>query len=330
MNKQQLRLLGALAAAVALAAGVSACGSSNNGNRDMGGGGDGGGNCTPANTRKFYIDTVTVPQTKMQYAYDLNGDNKVDNALGGIIGALKAQMVDAQVSVDAALSTGNVVMLVTESSSDATYMNDSCATSVVSTGKNQMPNTGAYMIDTTLAQGNFTGTLTSAAFDSTTSRMPPDVQMILPLPILPGQVIKVPIHGAHVQYSAMTAGVTAGRLNGGVTKQDIDAVVVPGVAAGFDTQVQMDPGSQNSMTILTLFDVGNGNGGNCVNPDGTMGMPNDMRIATCEVAGSQIIQTLLAPDVQLFQGGAYNPNPANTAKDSLSLGLAFTGVPSSF
>ncbi len=67
-----------------------------------------------------------------------------------------------------------------------------------------------------------------------------------------------------------------------------------------------------------------------------MSAPKDGMIGLCEVSGNSIIKNVLEPDVQMFEadGVTYHPNKnctgACTTKDSLSLGLGFTGVKATF
>jgi hypothetical protein len=65
---------------------------------------------------------------------------------------------------------------------------------------------------------------------------------------------------------------------------------------------------------------------------GTCAQAGDGVISTCEVATNSIIKNILAPDVQMFSndGLTYAPNPANTHKDSLSVGVGFTAVKATF
>ena len=57
----------------------------------------------------------------------------------------------------------------------------------------------------------------------------------------------------------------------------------------------------------------------------------DRKIDVCEVATAGLIQNVLAPDIQMFDAnGNYHPNPDNTHKDSLSLGLGFSAVTATF
>jgi hypothetical protein len=124
--------------------------------------------------------------------------------------------------------------------------------------------------------------------------------------------------------------VVAGQINGAVKNSDLQGTVIPAIAAALEAQVKANPNAQSSKQLLLFFDLGDGNGGPCTNPDGSKGLPNDGMIAECEVATNSLLQTLLAPDVQLFQNGVYAPNPANTKPDSLSLGVSFTAIPAQF
>ena len=99
------------------------------------------------------------------------------------------------------------------------------------------------------------------------------------------------------------------------------------------------------MQIASLFDTGGKadsscTTGGCKNPttgDGTRkGMcasATDNIVDVCEVSTNTLVQSLLAPDVQLFDStGAYKPNKDKTTavKDSLSVGLGFTAVGATF
>src|SRR4051812_2571957 len=66
-------------------------------------------NVTSGVSFKFVADTLSVPQSRMDYALDLNGDQKADNQLGNIIGALTQQGLDTQKGVNDAVTGGNVI-----------------------------------------------------------------------------------------------------------------------------------------------------------------------------------------------------------------------------
>jgi hypothetical protein len=279
---------------------------------------------TGSNRQRFVFDTVTLPQSRADYAIDLNGDGRADDQLGNLVAALSAQALNPQPGVDAALAAGTLVELVDETSSDPTFATDGCAESNLYHGQNQAPGTPpqTYQIDTGVAPGRFDGPIASSKFDSSAPSTGPDVQVTLVLPLVGGAPIALPLHGAHLQYTyaAGTNTLTGGQINGAVLNGDVQTRIVPAIAAALNGQIQSMPTSANTMQILAIFDVGG-----C--PGGTAG---NRHIEPCEVGTNPIIKNILAPDVQLFQGGVYHPNPANTAKDSFSVGIAFTAVAANF
>ena len=287
---------------------------------------------TGAHKAQFVADTITLPVNKNQYALDLNGDGKADNQLGNIVSALASQGVSPQTNLNTALSAGTEVLLVDEISSDPTFTTDACAGSNLFHGQNHAPGPPpqTYVVDSATPPGRFTGPIAKATFDSSSPVTGPDVQVTLFLPLTGSTLLPLPLHGAHLTYKSNGSTLAMGQLNGAIKSSDVQTVIVPALAANLEAQVQANPSSMSSQQILAIFDVGNGSGGPCTNPDGSLGQPGDGHIAVCEVAGNGIIQSILAPDVQMFQGGVYQPNPANTTKDSLSLGVAFTAVAATF
>jgi hypothetical protein len=59
------------------------------------------------------------------------------------------------------------------------------------------------------------------------------------------------------------------------------------------------------------------------------------RATTCEITAAEVrsnvlIGNVLAPDVQVYQDGAWQPRPGGATKDALSVGLGFTAVKAQF
>src|SRR5262245_12656820 len=73
------------------------------------------------NPIKFAANTLTVPLDRTQFGLDLNGDGKVDNQLGNIIGALEANNLHTQDGVDSSICKGAVILLLTMTSNDMMY-----------------------------------------------------------------------------------------------------------------------------------------------------------------------------------------------------------------
>ena len=202
---------------------------------------------------------------------------------------------------------------------------------------------GQFTVDATAQAGHFAGPIVAGKFSSQPSPAyaATPVVVTLKLPLL-GAVTSVDVVGAHVQYTRGPDGkLTGGQLNGAIKNADVQGKLVPNIANAFNTKITNDENSPGGLTatdmqILSIFDSGGKAdpscvAGTCKNPDGTCAVKGDMKIDVCEVATAGLIQNVLAPDVQMFDAaGNYHPNPDNTNKDSLSIGLGFTAVPATF
>jgi hypothetical protein len=316
----------------------AACGSSDTGDCTASGG---------SNTAKYVANAVMVPGSRSDYAMDVNGDGRADNQLGNIIGALEAQNLKVQDGVTAAVTAGDLIVLVSETSTDATYQSDGCATAQMNVGQMQaMPDfsgNGHFVIDTTQMAGTFNGPIKAGKFSSAppaTTKHPVSIDIKLPL-VAGSAPIPLSVIGAHLQFTRGADGkVTGGQLNGAIKNEVVQMNIIPGVAKLLTDRVTADPTSSTNMQILSLFDTGGkadaACGATCKNPAygdraGMCAVAGDKIIDTCEVSTASLIQNVLAPDVQMFDSaGNYAPNKDNTTKDSLSIGLGFTAVGATF
>ena len=160
--------------------------------------------------------------------------------------------------------------------------------------------------------------------------------MTLRLPVSVIGTLAIDVVGARITYLRSADGsISGGQVNGAIRHQDVQTKVVPTIAGALNLALQTNPSSTQSMQALAVFDDGGaataGCGTTCQNLDGSCAKASDGVIGDCEIASSPLMQTALAPDVQLFDAnGTYHPNPANALKDSLSLGIRFTAVPATF
>jgi hypothetical protein len=315
------------------------------------GGGSDSGDCTASggtNKAQYVTNAVMVPQQRSDYAIDLNGDGRVDNQLGNIIGALEGQMLHVQDGVNTAVTDGTLIVLVSESSTDPTYASDACATATVSVGQSQaMPDysgMGHFTVDSGQQGGTFYGPIKLSKFSSAppaTTTKPVEVDIKLPL-VSGADPVTLKVNGAHLQFTRDASGkITGGQLNGAIKNSDVQTLIIPNVATLLTKKITTDSTPPNTlsssdMQILSIFDNGGKAdaacaAGTCKNPDGSCATKGDNKIDICEVSTAGLIQNVLAPDVQMFDSsGAYKPNKDNTTKDSLSLGLAFTAVGATF
>jgi len=304
-----------------------------------------------ANPAKYVANSLTVPMDRTSFGMDLNGDGKVDNQLGNIIGALTANNLDTQSGVDNAVCKGQVVLLMTETSADSTYQNDDATGVFVQVG-NTFPypsaapdmctagaggpkydGTDTFTVNSTSFAGSqFAGRITNGTFSSnspvTTSN---PVTMQLQLPLVSGAApVDLKIIGAHIQFHYASGMISNGQINGAIKSTDVTMTIIPNVAQLLDMRVEANPTGSTEKQILQIFDIGCSDT-SAKNFDGTPAAKGDGKIATCEVADNSIIKNVLNPDVQMFDAnGNYHPNKANTNKDSLSLGLGFTAVKATF
>jgi len=311
------------------------------------------GGCTPgagANTAKYVVSSVTVPADHSYYAIDLNGDARTDNQLGNIVEALSQQGLKVQDGVSTALAAGQLVILATETSSDAAFQTDSCAGVKLQLG-NPTTNPDFTGNGTFTGGGDqsdvFAGPIAGGKFNSGSPVTATDpVNVTIALPLVPGaEPVVLKITAAHLTFTRDASGmVKEAQLQGAIEQKNITSDIIPNVAKLLTGRIN-DPAMQNSTSddIKKLFDNGgtmgdaacpdmlNGKMINaCKNPDGSCSHVADKKIDICEVSTSNVIRQVLAPDVQMFDNGVYKPNKANTMKDSLSLGLSFTMAPAKF
>jgi hypothetical protein len=327
----------------------------------VGCGGDtppGGSNCATPSTgmnAQAVANTLKLPMTRSDYAFDIDGNGSTENQLGNIVGALATMGgLNPQDSVDKAIAAGGVVLLLDENAADLT--NNDCASVTISSALATMAapkydGTDKFTKDPALSMGGvFKGKFAAGTFTSNnpvTSAEPTTVTVQLPL-VSGSAPIKLTVVGARIQFKRDGDKITGGVINGAITSKAVDADVIPSVADLLSSNIAKDPTSSTNMQIASIFDTGGGDDGGgckstkvcgttaagsptCKNPDGTCADACDGKIAICEVKNNNIIKNVLSADVQLFDdAGNWKPNPAKTKKDSLSLGLSFTGVKASF
>ena len=280
------------------------------------GGDSGSGEVTKVDgdqTSQFVATKLTLPKNATTAAFDLNGDGTADNRLGNIIQAVTALNLDPQSAADTSVMTGALILLIGETSTDATGQEAKNAGTKVTLGLKpatapKFDGTDTFTVDTSTQAAQFYGNITAGVFTSNnpaTTKNP--VTLTIALPLVEGQpALKLPVTAGHLTFKRGTDGkITGGQLNGAIKKEDVDGVIIPAVAGLITAQLQAPMPSAS----LKMFDT---------NMDGT--------VSADEIKNNALIANFLAPDVQIFQGGVYSPNPQNAMKDSLSLGLSFEAV----
>jgi hypothetical protein len=297
---------------------------------------------------RFVAYDIRLPASNMQFAFDENGDGRLDNQYGAIIGALSAQGIDPQGAMNDTVSNGKMILLFDEMAADPTFANTTCAQVEVARAQNQASpayDGGAFVRDSTAGSSKLAGSIVASRTSADIGRpstIPPTVKLVFPLgAAAPGDggattLPEVPVTVVHVSFTNTSSGLTMGQLNGFISSTDVQTKLIPAIAVSLTAMVAADPGSMRSMQFLAIFDTGGDADpacpGTCKNPDASCATSGDNIISTCEVASNQIVKNIFTPDIQMFSNGGtvYAPNPANAQKDSVSIGFGFTAAKASF
>jgi hypothetical protein len=245
--------------------------------------------------------------------FDLDGDpeGRSDNGLGRVLAILPQQGLDVQAMLDATFETGRIVILhrleaddlnETAAASWRTLIGDDVAAPIDLSGAGEfLVAPGAppgAQVPGRIAAGRFTGG-------------PGAVQIEISLH--PSVPLVIHLAGARVEADVSEEGCRNGRIGGGITQEEIDGALIPGLAATLQAMVDDDPAGDLASRLLDLFDS-----------------DDDGRITDEDLRESSLIAGLLALDVDLFDAtGAFHPL-TDGVRDSLSFALGFECVGASF
>jgi hypothetical protein len=281
----------------------------------------GGGDTQPINTpdaptqsstpyTHYVTNDLTIgstPAEALALAFDLDNDaqHRPDNALGGILVGLNIALgVDINSALSDALTAGDFVILHSmhgdlTSAASATwqiYLGDPKATPDLTSG-NGMFTIAATSPTTSVFNGHVTGGL----FDGTSSKI--SIQIAL---IAGSEPLKVDLVAAKIEAQVTATGCMAGRIGGGITHADLEAVVIPAIAAQLTANYHNHncPNgtacTANDKAIFATLDA---------NHDGTL--------TAAEIIAYPVISGALAPDVHLLDSNT------SAGPDSNSIAFGF-------
>jgi len=141
----------------------------------------------------------------------------------------------------------------------------------------------------------------------TTTANPVSLDMNLPAG---AGVVTLPVLNARLSFAAdATGNIDFGQINGSIPHSDIMNIFSPALAATCNASIQSDPASDTATSCKSFFDTG------CT---GHPEYSSDSQIELCEVTENSLLQTVLAPDVQVDNGG--------TLVGANSMGIRFTAL----
>ena len=254
--------------------------------------------CASGPARTYSLTGLTLPQKTTDFAIDLDGDGRVDNALGGILQALAQVGAQPQQGVDAAFGSGQQ-----QTTLETVIVEGRGATVVL---EDQPSQEGVFCLDAT------------AASSQPPATMAQPVEMTIALSFLDG--VKVHLTAAQLDLHDAGGDTVTGELHGAIPHDEL----LPYIQARFARFVNEQLSASPSEQLAALFDVGDGKGSSCTNPDGTTGAPHDGKVGTCEIAANPLVKNLFANDLDLFDAaGTFGPDQ-DGVRDSLSFGVGFT------
>jgi hypothetical protein len=186
---------------------------------------------------------------------------------------------------------------------------------------------GHFTVDMTQLPSEFAGARQGTSFIAFAPIGPPPPTWVIPMHVF-STVVMIPFQCYRLAINFIDDHHISGTVQGWIRQVDLQWPIDVQLAQALNNEIQSNPATGSA--ILVLFDVGDGNGGDCVNPDGTLGVPGDGVISPCEVLNDPGIKKAITPDLAIYDAnGMVDPAHA-TKKDSLSFGFGFSAVSAFF
>jgi hypothetical protein len=279
-----------------------------------------GPDLAPPGVRYHYVvDKFLFPQQRSDYAFDLNGDGFPDDQFGNLVKAFAVQGLQVQAADYQAIVAGDALELVSLVTQDPSFLNDPTAVAALYVGNPQHPpdltGNGSFSIDTTLPTSPMAGALVARTFtsDDPVHLTTPPIATVR-LVLVAGPPVDLPLVGVRVTFAPTAANLIRGQLNGALRAQDLNGKLIPALAANLTLVEQRVPCDADCMKVATVFD-----------------RDHDGSVDPTELMQSPAVGAYLLPDLRLWSGATWMPDPANTSpRDSWSLGLGFTAIGATF
>jgi len=250
------------------------------------------------------IQIPTSPQQVNAFGRDINGDGRVDNALGQFFAALEAQNLDFEGDTTTAIDGGQLLML--HALRTPSFKKTKKATWQVLYAKP----TAAPKFD-----GNDKLTVDGSAPSSIRLRATILRNRVrtaagtIPVELDLGGILVLHLQKGVIFATCSQTTCSNGRITGVVTKGDLDNLLIPQLAVLFSAAVAHDcpgPGPESctngstGQTLQELFDAN-----------------DDLVITSAELSQNSFFEALLAPDIDLNHDGK---------PDAISVGFGFDTV----
>jgi hypothetical protein len=255
---------------------------------------------------QYVVSALHIPTTNPDAraaGLDLNGDKVVDNIMGQIFATLDGLGLGVSATVDEAVARGGLIML---ADLQTTNFDDTGRTGLtmflggeplpspcldpadLATCRQHLQGTGHFTVDDASVSDLAVGPIKRSVFAASMSHLP--VEIVLD----PAAPLRLDLHAAKVRWTDLAPDHASAILAGGITQADINGIVIPEAAIQIDRIVV--EGCRPGATA-----------GECVCDEGARGIlllqyldtDDDCRITGPELASSDIIQSLVAPDYEV-------------------------------
>lgn len=283
--------------------------------------------------RRTAVNELLMPTGAMPCSIDVDGDGKPDNALALAVSALRA-VFDLQTNVDALLRNGDLVELLAVQSESA--LTSGCAGLSLQRGKKPpappaFDGSDSFVADDAAPATKLLGTITKGHLETVLPEaQTPDALARLPLALSAGFGVDLPLplSGVHANAAVRNQGAVSGELHGVVRMDEVQNKTIPAIARTITAFIRQAPQSGAAKELITRFETQ----AKCdANPRQCCARsPATCEITAEEVRSSKLVMTFLKPDVQMWRGDTWAPNPNGDMPDSLSVGLCWNAVSARF
>ncbi|MFH1130235.1 MAG: hypothetical protein V1754_02805 [Pseudomonadota bacterium] len=272
--------------------------------------------------QEYVMDAIMMPPPGNADAcgFDLDNDGNVDNALGGILGAISGVVPDLKLqgALDTAVNSGKTIILFRMQPNGFANENSSKMQGWV--GKSEECCTTKEEIETCKTEARAAGACFGGDYEfekdptasdegvfcgkvSNNAGLWGPAQFTFTMPIVEGSdplVVKLQQARLRGTFSADGKKMLDGAVGGAITKQDLDTTLIPTVAAMLNKALNDPETSPDAKKqIISLFDE-----------------DENGEITVAEVKGNDLIGLFLGGDVDIDGDGI----------KELSLGVCFTAV----
>lgn len=274
-------------------------------------------------SHQWVITSIRLPEVAREATasgFDLDSDCRVDNALGQIQAAMTGLLGVSPNSIYAAMiGDGQLIQLievraVSLENALGVGMGVHVGMDADDEPSNNLGGQGVFVRDDQFSSIELVGRIDGGRLTAQLGRAP--------FPILFGESVAATVVTLRAAAAELTfdGDTIEGKLGGVLTRQQVEDELLPSLWQGFDAAIARDcptiPCTANSAgeTLLRYFDTN----------------PKDGQVSLEELRNSNLLRSLLRPDVDLFDSeGRHNPQ-CDGEKDALSFGVSFTAVRASF